>query len=159
MVVLPAVSLGGSRTGWTSVSPADAGAAEARGAHHLTRIDCRGKVHFLAIAAGALRRVLVDAARAKQTRKRGGNRHRITRREGEPGPERTLDVLDRDDALQRLALEHPRPCRIVELRYFGGLSLEETAEALGLSRSSVTRGWRLARAWLLRELEGEAELP
>lgn len=111
------------------------------------------RAHFLGIAARAMREILIERARARAARKRGGESVRITfdeqtlRTPGAP-----VDVLALDDALRRLARLDERHARVVELRYFGGLSVEETAAAMGLSPATVKRAWTLARAWLYREL-------
>jgi len=102
-----------------------------------------------------MRRVLVDHARARGFRKRGGGAQRVTLVEAlavSPGPD--LDVLALDRALERLAKVDERKSRVIELRFFGGLNVEETAEVLHVSNDTVKRDWRLARLWLLRELEG-----
>jgi RNA polymerase sigma factor (TIGR02999 family) len=113
--------------------------------------------HFVAIAAIAMRRLLIERARRRHAAKRGGHQVMVTLDEtllaGGPSPE-ALDLLALDDALSRLADLDAQQARIVELRFFGGLSVEETAEALGISPATVKRHWSLARAWLLRELQG-----
>ena len=114
----------------------------------------QGRAHFLGVAAQAMRRILVDHARAKLRGKRGGGWARI---ELEPEladrPEST-DLVEIDAALTRLRDVSERAVRVVELRFFGGLSAQDAADALQLSLSSVEREWRFARAWLARELEG-----
>jgi RNA polymerase sigma factor (TIGR02999 family) len=111
--------------------------------------------HFAAVAAKAMRSVLVDHARRRGTLKRGGGRVRAEL-DGVLAlfHERSPDLLALDDALRRLGENDPELARIVELRFFGGLSIEETARVLASSTASVTRGWRVARMWLVRELEG-----
>ena len=114
------------------------------------------RAHFLAISARLMRRVLVDHARSRGYRKRGGGAERVTLDEMHvvaAGPEVDLVALDR--ALQALTEVDARKGKVVELRFFGGLSVEETAEVLGVSPDTVKRDWRLARLWLLRELEGD----
>jgi RNA polymerase sigma factor (TIGR02999 family) len=109
--------------------------------------------HFLALAGTAMRRILVNHAEARNARKRGGERGRVTLFEAASVfEEHADDILDLDAALTRLAAAEPEKARIVELRFFAGLSNEETAQALSLSTRSVERGWRFARAWLAREL-------
>ncbi|MBL8858903.1 MAG: sigma-70 family RNA polymerase sigma factor [Planctomycetes bacterium] len=109
--------------------------------------------HFLALAATAMRRVLVNHAEARNALKRGGDRGRVTLFEAASVfEEEADDIIDLDTALTRLAQAEPEKARIVELRFFAGLSNEETARALSLSTRSVERGWRFARAWLAREL-------
>jgi RNA polymerase sigma-70 factor, ECF subfamily len=113
------------------------------------------RAHFLAIAAQAMRRVLLDHARRHRAKKRDGGQ-RETLDEGALGDARgsaSLDILALDQALVRLADFDPRALRVVELRYFAGLDVEETAEVLGLSTATVKRDWRDARAWLRRELD------
>lgn len=111
------------------------------------------RAHFLGVATQAIRRVLVEHARARQREKRGGGAVRVTLSEGLPS-ERTLDidVLMLDEVLTRLGEEEPIEQKIVELRFFGGLTEEETARLLGVSKRSVARHWAFAKAWLFREL-------
>jgi len=119
------------------------------------RIDLRGKTHFFALAAIQMRRILADHARARNAAKRGGAAKKVTL--GDAAAFRTdgvVDMLSLDEALAKLNRESPRQCRVVELRYFGGLSIEETARALDVSPSTVKGDWRVARAWLARELSG-----
>ncbi len=118
-----------------------------------------GRTHFLAIAANSMRQILVERARAKQTDKRGGRRHRITLDEsifkegtGASGSEVAYDLLAVDEALNRLALFDGQQARVVELRFFGGLTIEETATTLGISPATVKRDWSVAKAWLRREV-------
>jgi len=116
-------------------------------------IDWQGRTHFLAIAAHAARQVLIQHARGHQAQKRGGSRHRITLDEGMAIAEiREVDLLDLDQALTRLAELDERQARIVELRFFGGLNVEEVALALGVSERTVKGDWRVARAWLRNEI-------
>jgi RNA polymerase sigma factor (TIGR02999 family) len=113
------------------------------------------RAHFLGISARLMRRVLVDHARSRGYRKRGGGAHRMTLDEGlVRAPEPDVDLLALDRALQALSVVDPRKGRTVELRFFGGLSVEETAEVLQVSPDTVKRDWRLAKLWLLRELNG-----
>lgn len=119
-------------------------------------IGWQDRAHFLGIAARLMRRVLVDHARARGYRKRGGGVQRVTLNEGlVPSPEPALNLIALDRALEALAAVDPRKSRVIELRFFGGLSVEETAEVLHVSADTVKRDWRLAKLWLLRELEGE----
>ena len=123
-------------------------------AQHLRWQD---RAHFLGISARLMRRVLVDHARSRGYRKRGGGAQRVTLNEGLIAtPEPALDVVVLDRALEKLAAVDERKSRVIELRFFGGLSVEETAEVLHVSPDTVKRDWRLAKLWLLRELEGEA---
>jgi RNA polymerase sigma factor (TIGR02999 family) len=117
------------------------------------RVRWQDRAHFLSMAARMMRRVLVDIARAKGYQKRGGGAVRVTFDElaiapAEPGH----DLVALDDALQALVRVDARKSQVIELRFFGGLSVEETAEALGVSVDTVMRDWKLGRAWLLREL-------
>lgn len=118
----------------------------------------QGRTHFLAIAAIGMRRVLVERARARGAAKRGGDRVQVTLDDAlVAGPEANVDLLALDHALSALAGLDARQARIVELRFFGGLTVEETAETLGVSPATVKRDWTLARAWLKRELDAERE--
>jgi RNA polymerase sigma factor (TIGR02999 family) len=115
------------------------------------------RAHFFGMAANMMRRVLVDHARRRDRAKRGGDAIHVSLVEAAhvPTPERA-DVLALDEALQQLEKLDVRKSRIVEMRFFGGLSLEETAEALNISVATVRRDWSLARAWLFRELKQNA---
>jgi RNA polymerase sigma factor (TIGR02999 family) len=116
----------------------------------------KDRIHFFAVASRAMRSVLVDYARRRGYAKRGGNPLRVSLSEAEGIPEqKSAEIIAVDEALRRLAVLDPRKCQIVELRYFGGLSVEESAEFMGLSPTTVKREWRWAKAWLYREL-GEA---
>lgn len=118
----------------------------------------QNRAHFLAFAAIGMRRVLVERARARGARKRGGDRIRVTLSDlpaAGPGP--AVDLLALDGALTALAALDPRQARIVELRFYGGMTVEETAEATGVSPATVKRDWTLARAWLQRELGATPE--
>ena len=119
------------------------------------RIRWESRAHFLGVAAQAMRRVLVDAARARGARKRGGAESPVVLDEALlAAPERSASLLALDDALTALASVDPRKSQMVELRYFAGLSVAETATVLGVSPETVHRDWRVAKAWLLRELSG-----
>ena len=118
-----------------------------------SRANWRNRVQFLGVAAGLMRHILVDHARAVYRGKRGGGAAHLALDEGlvvSPSKSAALVVLD--DALQELARVDPRKAQVVELRYFGGLDVEETAEALGVHPNTVIRDWSLAKAWLKREL-------
>ena len=119
-------------------------------------VSWQNRAHFCAIAANSMRQILVERARARRTAKRGGGAAKITFVEdlARAGEEAGLDVEALHEALERLAAVDPERARLVELRYFGGLTIEETAEAMGTSPATVKRGWALARAWLARELGG-----
>lgn len=109
----------------------------------------QNRAHFFAAAAEAMRRILVDAARKKQTHKHGGQHQRIELPDVADQPDATSeDLLTLDAALTRLAAEDPLAARVVELRHFAGMSIEEAATAMGLSRSTAYRHWTYARAWL-----------
>lgn len=117
------------------------------------RAAWQNRAHFLAVASQMMRRILVDRARARHMAKRSGRWARVTLDDDlVAGPNVDLDVIDLDDALSRLAAFDLRKSRIAELRFFGGLSLQETGHALGLSVATVERDWRAARAWLFKEL-------
>jgi len=115
------------------------------------RVKCKDRVHFLAICGQLMRRILVDFARARGAAKRGGYACRVEFDEGLQVTD-SVGLVRLDDALSALARVDPRKAQVIELRFFGGLSVEETAEALTISRETVLRDWRLARAWLKSEL-------
>ena len=120
---------------------------------NLKQTDWKDRIHFVAVASRAMRSVLVDYARRRASTKRGGNPIRVTLDEGaQVSEQKTAEVVAVDEALSRLAALDPRKSRLVELRYFGGLTVEESADLVGLSPSTVKREWRWARAWLYREL-------
>lgn len=111
------------------------------------------RAHFFALSARLMRRILVDIARSRGAQKHGGGAPTICLDEaGIPAPERGEDLVALEEALQRLAEFDPRRSQVVELRYFGGLGVEEVAEVLKVSRHTVMRDWTLARTWLFREL-------
>jgi len=117
------------------------------------RIQWQNRAHFLAMSARLMRRVLVDIARAKGYQKRGGDAQRVTFvEELVPDAGRDHDLVALDDALEALGKHDPRKCQVVEMRFFGGLSVEETAEALGVSRDTVMRDWQFSKDWLRREM-------
>jgi RNA polymerase sigma factor (TIGR02999 family) len=116
----------------------------------------QNRAHFFAIAARVMRQVLVDSARARGNDKRGGGVRKVSFDENFMGlPEAGADLVALDDALRALELVHPRKSQVVELKFFGGLSHEETGEALSVSADTVKRDWQFAKLWLLRELRGE----
>ena len=122
------------------------------------QVKWRNRAHFFGVAAGMMRRILVDQARLRRAEKRGGQWQRVTL-SGVDVPAETpqaIDVLALHEALERLAAFDPRQERLVELRYFGGLTIEEAAEVLGISEKTVAREWTIAQAWLRAEL---TELP
>lgn len=123
------------------------------------QLEWQDRGHFFAIAARIMRRILVDAARARRTAKRGGEFVHVDHAESidfdqvaSPGTDRSSEMCALDDALTQLARVDARRAQVIEMRFFGGLSVEETATALGVSAQTVLRDWRLARAWLTREL-------
>lgn len=118
-----------------------------------SRVRWQNRAHFFAVSAQLMRRILVDFARARQYQKRGGEAVRVSLAEAfEVAEGQEADLVALDDALQSLAAVDPRKSRVVELRFFGGLSVEETAEVLQVSPDTVMRDWRLAKLWLLREI-------
>lgn len=117
-------------------------------------VDWKGRAHFFGAASQTMRRILVDHARGKAADKRSGERVSLTI--AAPQVEATADrLIEIDDALERLGRERPRWVRVVECRYFAGLNIQETAEALGVSHATVSNDWKMARAWLRRELGDE----
>lgn len=116
-------------------------------------VEWRSRAHFLAVAAKAMRQILVNHAVSKKADKRGGDWNRVTLCESDPAAnESTVDLEALNEALKRLEDLDDRQVRIVEMRYFAGLSMEEIAHVLGLSLSAVEKDWRMARNWLKREL-------
>jgi RNA polymerase sigma factor (TIGR02999 family) len=120
-------------------------------------VSWQNRAHFFAVAARMMRRILVDHARKHNYAKRGGGAMTLSLDETvAQAKERELDLVALDDALDALAKLDERQCRMVELRFFGGLSIEETSEVLGVSAPTVKREWASARAWLYREISGAA---
>jgi RNA polymerase sigma factor (TIGR02999 family) len=122
-----------------------------------TRADWKSRAHFMAVASQAIRRILIDHARGRGRARRGGGAVKLPLEAalgvgGEAGDEALVDL---DRALEKLAATAPDKARIVTMRYFAGLTVDEIAEVEGVSRSTVERAWRFARAWLFRELSGE----
>lgn len=117
-------------------------------------VNWQSRAHFFAVAAQAMRRILVDYAKAKHRKKRGGDDIKLALEEATEigAKEKGVDLIALDEALDRLAERDEQQAHIVELRYFSGLSLEQTAEALHISRATVARDWEAARAWLHREM-------
>ncbi len=117
------------------------------------KVQWQNRAHFFAMSARLMRRILVDSARSRKYQKRGAGAQKVSLDEGllvvEPG----RDLVALDDALEALAQVDERRSKVVEMRFFGGLSVEETAEALGVSVDTVMRDWKLAKVWLLRELK------
>jgi RNA polymerase sigma factor (TIGR02999 family) len=123
---------------------------------HASQADWRNRSHFFAVCAQVMRRILVDWARSRQAQKRGSDVSALELNEALAVPIETgTDLVAIDDALKALALVDPRMSQIVELRFFGGLSVQETAEVLKVSQETVHRDWRLAKSWLRRELGKE----
>ncbi|GAA4454510.1 sigma-70 family RNA polymerase sigma factor [Novipirellula rosea] len=121
-----------------------------------SRVDWRGKSHFFAIGAKMMRRILVDHARGKKRQKRGGERQRIELDDNLcVSSRKDEDVLAVEEALTKLAALDPRQAQIVELRFYGGLTMEEVAEALCVSKRTVESDWTMLRAWMRRELSDE----
>ena len=121
-------------------------------------VDWQGKTHFFAIGAKMMRRILVDHARRKLSQKRGGGLHRIELADDLCVSNRNNeDILAVEEALEKLTELDPRQAQIVELRFYGGLTVEEVAEVLGVSKRTVESDWTILRAWLRRELAGESK--
>jgi RNA polymerase sigma factor (TIGR02999 family) len=129
-------------------------------------VSWQNRAHFCAIAANSMRQILVERARARNAAKRGGGFHRITLDDAlspanlhaqapAAGGAAGIDIEALDEALARLAVMDANQARLVELRYFGGLTIEETAEVLGVSPATVKRSWTVAKAWLKKELDAE----
>jgi RNA polymerase sigma factor (TIGR02999 family) len=121
-----------------------------------TRMQWQNRAHFLAVAAQAMRRILVDRARRRNVKRGAGVDHVSLDGDAVLCTDRADDFVALDDALNTLAERAPRKARVVELRFFGGLSVEETAEVLDISSITVMREWKSAKAWLYRELTGES---
>jgi RNA polymerase sigma factor (TIGR02999 family) len=151
--------LGRCRAGQTMESAALANEAYLK----LVRADglrCENRVHFLALCSQLIRRILVDHARNRGYAKRGGGTVQVSLNEELVAAKgRQVDVLALDEALASLSKFDPRKGRVVELRYFGGLSVEETAEVLGISPETTKRDWKMAKTWLFAELSGEKRRP
>ncbi|MHC5210909.1 MAG: sigma-70 family RNA polymerase sigma factor [Planctomycetota bacterium] len=149
---LAAWHLRGERTGHTLQATALVHEAWLRLALH-DDVPWESRAHFLRVASRAMRRILIEHARRKQADKRGGGRRRVPLEDvGVAAAEASLDLLALDEALTRLASIHERMSQVVELRYFGGLTVEETARVLDSSPMTVKRDWQAARAWLKAEL-------
>ena len=119
------------------------------------RLEWQDRAHFLAVSARLMRQILIDHARAHRYQKRGGGAVKVTLEEDIAVPsERGRDLVALDDALEALSQVDERKSRVIELRFFGGLTVEETAAVLSVSVDTVMRDWKLAKAWLLRELGG-----
>jgi len=122
------------------------------------KVSWKNRAHFFAVTARMMRRILVDYARSRRSQRRGGDLAKTTLDQKLTFPiARNSDLVALDDALNELALKDERRSRVVELRFFGGLSIEETAEVLGVCPDTVVRDWRLAKVWLAREVKRTAE--
>jgi RNA polymerase sigma factor (TIGR02999 family) len=121
-----------------------------------TRANWQNRAQFFGVSANIMRRILIDDARKRLRGKRGGGAFKISLDDGniDVSDERASELLALDEALERLAKEDPEKAKIVELKYFGGLSIEETAETLGIGTATVIRHWRIAKAWLYKEIVG-----
>jgi RNA polymerase sigma factor (TIGR02999 family) len=120
-------------------------------------VQWHSRAHFFAIAAQLMRRILVDYARSHTRAKRGGGALRVSMNEATvSSPERGVELIALDDALQRLAVIDPRKSQVVELRFFGGLSIEDAAAVLKVTPMTVVRDWKTAKAWLHREISNES---
>ena len=120
-----------------------------------SRVEWRDRAHFFAVSANLMRRILVDFARKRRYRKRGGGAVMIALDEDDiPNPQPGPDIVALDEALEALAAFDPSAASIVELRFFGGLTVEETAEVVGVSPRTIKREWAAAKAWLLGEMGG-----
>lgn len=119
-----------------------------------SRVNWQSRAHFLAITAQLMRRIMVDYARSKRSYKRGGAAERISLDEFKLVSRNTdPDLIEIDEALESLKQVDARKCQVVELRFFGGMTTEETAEALNISTDTVLRDWKFSRAWLAREMK------
>ena len=121
------------------------------------QVHWRNRAHFFGVAAGIMRRILVDHARSRRADKRGGEWDRVTLVDDQVADRsQAIDVLALHESLERLAAFDPRQERIVELRYFGGLTIQEVAEVVGISEATVVRDWTIAKAWLRADLSARA---
>jgi RNA polymerase sigma-70 factor, ECF subfamily len=120
----------------------------------LKRVQWQDRAHFFAVSARMMRRILVEFARARRSQKRGGETRQVELDEAMiPSINPDTDLIALDEALNALAAIDPREARVVELRFFGGLTVEETSEVMGISDKTVMRDWELAKVWLLHELK------
>ncbi len=127
---------------------------------YLRLIDCQqvgwqDRNHFFSLSSRLMRRILVEFARSRQRLKRGGQAVKVSLNDGIISTDQGVDLVALDDALKNLAAMDPRKCQVVELRFFGGLSVQETAEGLQVSPETIHRDWKMAKMWLLRELAGD----
>lgn len=122
----------------------------------MRKVQWQNRAHFFAVSAQLMRRILVDFARSRNYQKRGGGRRQVTLDDAlEVSPKHDADLVLLDEALDALAAVDDRKRRVVELRFFGGLTVEETAHVLEVSPDTVMRDWKMAKVWLLREMSGE----
>jgi RNA polymerase sigma-70 factor, ECF subfamily len=122
----------------------------------IRRVDWQNRAQFMGVCAQLMRRILVDFARRRRAQKRGGENEKLSLDDGPVvSKERTAELIALDDALTALAAMDARRSRVVELRFFGGLSVEETAEVLKISPDTVMHDWKLAKAWLARQMSGK----
>ena len=148
----------GEREGHTLQASALVNEAYLRLADH-RNMQWQGRAHFFGVASQAMRRVLVEHARTRGCRKRGAGQQKVALEEAAlAASEPDEDLVALDEALKELARFSERKARVVELRYFGGLSVEETAEVLGVAPVTVIRDWNVARAWLMRELSNQRDV-
>lgn len=123
---------------------------------NIHEVDWQDRAHFFAMSARLMRRVLTDFARSRNYQKRGAGAVQVSLEEGlVVSPEKDADIIALDEALTKFALLYSRQSKVVELRFFGGLEVEEAAEALNVSPITVKRDWRFAKSWLLRAMRGE----
>ena len=120
-------------------------------------VSRRGRSYFFGAVARNMRQILIDHARKRRRDKRGGDRQRVTRETGHDAGVVVDDLVELDEALENLAAVAPRQAQVVEYRYFGGMSIEETAELVGVSPRTVKNDWAFARSWLFRSLKGPSE--
>lgn len=124
-----------------------------------TRTGSMDRTHFMAIAATAMRQILINHAKKKKASKRGGGRQRLTLDNAvAPTADREIDLIALEEALTKLDRLNARQCRVVEMRFFAGMTIEETAQALGVGTTTVGDDWHLAKAWLAREISEDGEL-
>ena len=122
----------------------------------MRKVQWQNRAHFFAVSAQLMRRILVDFARSRNYQKRGGGKRKVTLDDAlEVSPKQDADLVLLDDALNALAMVDDRKRKVVELRFFGGLTVEETAHVLEVSSDTVMRDWKMAKVWLLREMSGK----
>lgn len=126
---------------------------------HQPDASFKDRAHFMAVAARAMKQILIDRARRSKARVHGGDRRRVplTEQISANSVSATPDILVLNDVMERLSALDERKARVVEMRVFGGMSIEEVAEALDVSRTTVTKDWRMARAWMAQELDGNTD--